>query len=655
MLLSCWQLIAHAQVPVTTDLTLHLDASTGLNGSGPATWADQSGNGNDVTTYLSSVDPTATNIGGFPAIDFGGNGVMRTASANIVTGTESTIFIVDEYGSFSGSTRSPISIASDDALTQEMVIQNSTTYHNSTANQYQGLAHQCDAFSSTDIVVHSSAFSAGITDFTMYINGIASTESQVTGGSPQPYISVGRFAFIGSRVETDLSNPPSLYSQFNGGIFEVLVYNRRLTTTEIEQVNDYLLCKYSIDFGTSCTADYSCSEACDDECFWTLSGNNITANNNILGTRNNDPIRIQTNATERMRLTADGNLGIGTSSPGALLHVDLSGLTATTGVRFEGLSTSSNTDALVVDGSGNVTTYDLSSLGNLSTSCATTNSLLRFTGSGATDCSVITDDGSNVGVSSTPSGTWTSGGASVVGTPASPTTVKLEVGGMVRCSTLVVISDKNAKQDIKPIDNALSKVSALNGVSYYWIDPMLEGHDTDPSLQLGFIAQDVYKVVPEAVGIDDKGRYGMNYLALIPVLTEAIKEQQDQIDVLMKDNEELKTLLQDICYYGCDKVDLSSINNATSGEAATAYIKQNTPNPTTGKTSIEYYIPTTQSSSNGRLIITDLQGKTISTYPLEGNGKHVLNINTSELAAGIYQYSLVLSSNIIDTKKMLVE
>ena len=90
-------------------------------------------------------------------------------------------------------------------------------------------------------------------------------------------------------------------------------------------------------------------------------------------------------------------------------------------------------------------------------------------------------------------------------------------------------SDKNYKENIKPIENALDKVMDLEGVSFDWkeSDSLL-----DIKEDIGFIAQDVQKVVPELVRENEDGNLSLRYQGLIPVLLEAMKEQQKQIDEL---------------------------------------------------------------------------------------------------------------------------
>jgi DNA-binding MltR family transcriptional regulator len=57
---------------------------------------------------------------------------------------------------------------------------------------------------------------------------------------------------------------------------------------------------------------------------------------------------------------------------------------------------------------------------------------------------------------------------------------------------------------------------------------------TDKRTRLGFIAQDVQAIFPELVEEDAEGYLSVDYLGLIPVLVEAIKEQQVQIEELQK-------------------------------------------------------------------------------------------------------------------------
>jgi len=86
-------------------------------------------------------------------------------------------------------------------------------------------------------------------------------------------------------------------------------------------------------------------------------------------------------------------------------------------------------------------------------------------------------------------------------------------------------SDERLKENINPIENALSDICKLNGVSFNWKDTGTKAS--------GFIAQQVEPILPDLVNTnDDDGIKSVNYIGLIGHLVEAIKEQQEQINAL---------------------------------------------------------------------------------------------------------------------------
>ena len=90
---------------------------------------------------------------------------------------------------------------------------------------------------------------------------------------------------------------------------------------------------------------------------------------------------------------------------------------------------------------------------------------------------------------------------------------------------VTAFSDARVKTNIKTIDNALSKVLALRGVTYNRTD--LE----DKSEQIGVIAQEIKEILPQVVQ-ENNGHYSVAYGNIVGVLIEAIKEQQSQIEEL---------------------------------------------------------------------------------------------------------------------------
>ena len=98
--------------------------------------------------------------------------------------------------------------------------------------------------------------------------------------------------------------------------------------------------------------------------------------------------------------------------------------------------------------------------------------------------------------------------------------LELISGGRGRTSC----SDLRLKKDIKPLKSALSTLGKLQGKSYRWKD------NNEPDI--GLIAQELEKVIPELVKTDDKGYKSIVYQKLTAVLIEAVKEQQQEINHL---------------------------------------------------------------------------------------------------------------------------
>ena len=99
-------------------------------------------------------------------------------------------------------------------------------------------------------------------------------------------------------------------------------------------------------------------------------------------------------------------------------------------------------------------------------------------------------------------------------------------------------SDITLKDNVRPIESAIFKVQQIRGVEFDWNEKSTElqqekGHD------VGLIAQEVEKVLPEVVQIREDGIKAIAYEKVVPLLVEAIKEQQTFIEDL---SNRIKTL-----------------------------------------------------------------------------------------------------------------
>jgi hypothetical protein len=103
------------------------------------------------------------------------------------------------------------------------------------------------------------------------------------------------------------------------------------------------------------------------------------------------------------------------------------------------------------------------------------------------------------------------------------------VNGKLIVSSLGSASDERYKRNIQPLQLSLEKVTKLTGVSYDWKTEEYSGKGFTEGRQIGLIAQDVEKVLPELVQADENGYLAIAYDKLVPVLIEAVKEQQTSI------------------------------------------------------------------------------------------------------------------------------
>lgn len=119
-----------------------------------------------------------------------------------------------------------------------------------------------------------------------------------------------------------------------------------------------------------------------------------------------------------------------------------------------------------------------------------------------------------------------------IGVNSGSNKVVIDAVDVVITNGITVSSDIRLKENFEPMSNALELISQMNGTYYTW----KKDAGTDKPRKLGFIAQEVEKIIPELVKTDSEGMKSVDYVSVIPVLVEAIKNQQKQID-------ELKALL----------------------------------------------------------------------------------------------------------------
>jgi hypothetical protein len=213
--------------------------------------------------------------------------------------------------------------------------------------------------------------------------------------------------------------------------------------------------------------------------------------------------------TERMRITSGGNVGIGVTSPSYKFHTVSPDNNTTSFAAFSALNLSQQVEmwygGIRMGGSNTHVDMNLAAKGSAG--------VMNFITNGSTRMQI--DGSGNIGA---PSGT-----------------------------NIYNASDLRLKRNISTINDGLNKIMELNPVKFNWIENYVVSEENKD--MLGFIAQEIQEVIPEAVESFANGNtitigetlienpLRVNEKFIIPVLVKAIQEQQTQI-------EELKAIIE---------------------------------------------------------------------------------------------------------------
>ncbi|MBI3289111.1 MAG: tail fiber domain-containing protein [Elusimicrobia bacterium] len=268
-------------------------------------------------------------------------------------------------------------------------------------------------------------------------------------------------------------------------------------------------------------------------------------------------LRIKNNGIsgDQLVIDASGNLGVGTSSPGAKLEVSGD-------IYMDRSSVGGDALSLFRGGNnGNASVYISADRGDESidtwilTSSAADNSL-RVKNTGLAGYQVLVDSSGNVGIGMTPDQNYL-----------------LDVNGQAHASSFPTSSDARLKTSTTPVTGALDAVQKLNGIHFNWNQTFVKERfadrisnvatssftvwdqtfrvytsKSDPlprwlyQRQVGVVAQDVESVLPELVTTWGPKQYrAVEYGRLASVLIEAVKELKTQNATLIAEFNAMKS------------------------------------------------------------------------------------------------------------------
>lgn len=227
----------------------------------------------------------------------------------------------------------------------------------------------------------------------------------------------------------------------------------------------------------------------------------------------------------------------------------------------------------------------------------------------------------------------------------------VRVVGNLTSTTSTTSSDLRYKKNVEQLSSkentTLRNILNLNPVKYNLIESIPSKMSSDTATvvmkasnvssedlkreHFGLIAQEVQVLYPDLVYADGEGYLSVNYIGLIPILIEGMKEQQRQI-------EELKAAS------GTSGLESVVLNNSS--------LRQNTPNPFSSTTEIRYAL--SENTQKADLYIYNMQGMQIKSISNLAKGVGSVIIEGSELSAGMYIYTLIADGKEVDTKRMIL-
>lgn len=254
----------------------------------------------------------------------------------------------------------------------------------------------------------------------------------------------------------------------------------------------------------------------------------------------------------------------------------------------------------------------------------------------------------------------------------------------LRVNGVNITSDARLKENVQTLQNPLNIVSQLNGVSYNYklseinkyreqdaskfteaqnmqnsasvsSNAALTGKENDDKLyqnavdrkeaedasrkRIGFLAQDIEKVLPELVQTDENGVKSIDYIGFIPLIVESLKEMQQTIQAQQNEIDLLQSLLPE---------ESKSLLRSTSTdniviEGAKLYNRAGS--------SVSYTLPST--FANAYLQVFDIAGRILKKITLT-TANDTVEINPTEIGLGTFIYVLYVDGQKADTLKKFV-
>ena len=390
-------------------------------------------------------------------------------------------------------------------------------------------------------------------------------------------------------------------------------------------------------FGCSATQTYNVSVnncRCEDSCNWNLKGNTYVKPNYFIGSLNNADFKIRTNNTQRLIITASGNVGIGTSTPSKLLQVNGE-------VNISNLPPAIVNNSLVL-ANGN---------GDLKSLAASGSTAQYLSGNGTWQNLPITSNSINANQGCTLSDNSTV----VLGSSC------FKNAGLFQESRKINMNDLNlyfnsAKQgklymgNTSVNDRECLKLATRLEISSNGLEAINEYSDLPSTSGLRFsnltaIDKPIENKYNGVLSLDENGdviwvqaccNNAVEKNALNSILNRLEKLEKELVTSKLQTENLTKQL---------------GIMNVILEKSNAVILNQNTPNPFAESTVITYNIPI--GFKTAQIIFTSNSGEIVKIVDIKSAGKGMINIYAQGIASGLYTYTLKIDGLVIMSKKMV--
>lgn len=255
-----------------------------------------------------------------------------------------------------------------------------------------------------------------------------------------------------------------------------------------------------------------------------------------------------------------------------------------------------------------------------------------------------------------------SGCGSKVATFYCPNNIAIDInGGGLFAGGTYVPADRSIMTGMEEVAGAMDRLQNLRAVSFDY-SQTTEGLYLPGDKQIGFVADELEKVMPEAVTASQNGLGAVNMDAVVPYLVEGVKELDNRSAADQLVNDEQSIRIQEL---ERELAELKAMINQMAGNTASSKgaqgsmdlnaemprLDQNAPNPFGQVTSIKYFVPSNARSAS--IQVVNLAGQIQSNFDASiGNGQ--LEIPVGSMSDGVYFYSLIVDGAKVATRRMVV-